>query len=215
MNTALRVVVGGLLGGLLMMLNGCAFSISDLDQLAPKPSGVTVKEPPDITDADVELTIIDQQDYGYWDVTCDWVCYWWCCPCWDCWDIWIWTRTDVTCNIKIKLDVKDPSLDLNEHPSWVRVMDAEMPSTIPGGRNRQKICLLNIDQRDIALKKTDITGTDVNKIVRVQLKNVRTSLTPDCLTRAAELPLRLLVNDQGVEVISPTEGRVTVIIEKK
>jgi len=174
---------------------------------------VEVIPPPDIVDADAEIIIIDQQDDGYWQQY--WYCEpWWPYRCWWDW-YWVWTRTDLTFNVNIKLDVKDPSLDLNENPSWVRVMDAEMPSTIPGGRNRQKICLLNIDQRDIALKKTDIIGTEVDKTVRVHLKNIRTSLTPDCLSRVAELPLRLIVNDQGEEVTSPTEGRVTLIIESK
>ena len=196
----------GLLG---LSVSGCFFSIADIANVAPYPelSQVDVKESPTITDVRTSYAIVADQDYGYYDRDCYFLRGRYLCRTY-----WVWTRTDVVANIRLTIDVRDPELDLDTLPTLIRILGTELPggNITPGA----SACLLNIDARDIALNRNNITGS-VNKIVSVDIRNVSFTFERNGCTRfSADIPVNIIVDDQGVEVSSPAPGYGSISIER-
>ena len=206
LSRALAVVVISVLG---LSVSGCFISIVDIGNVVPAPlaAEVDVKESPTITDVRASYVVIADQDYGYYDRDCFWIRGRYVCRTY-----WVWTRTDAVANIRLTINVRDPELDLDNLPSMVRILGTELPSgNITPGR---AACLLNIDTRDISLNRTNITGS-TNKIVTVDIRNVTYTFERNGCTRfTAELPVHIVVDDQGVEVTSPAPGYGSIAIDR-
>lgn len=196
-----KFILIGMTVGLSYLIASCSFFVGDLEKVAPRPSmgDVSVKQPPLITKASATLTETDRDsEYVYYPRTCyDPLGRPYSCG------RWIWVYTDILATLKIKLDIKDPSLDLDENSAWVRLMDAEKTS---GGTS----CRLTFNQQDIALARSHITKPGESKEVTVTIKNVSARITPDCRTFSVEIPILLIVDDSGVEVTSPNQVRVLI-----
>lgn len=207
MNSPSRpILLGWLLVGVFVLF-GCSYSITDLSQMAPKPD-VTIKVPPRITSANVTFKQKSKTPYYEYYTCCDICCDWW--GCWTCcWTCSRWLYTEVVGDIDLTVYVEDRSNDLVEKESPVlKVLASKQVSGAPGG---PKPCLLDI-KKDLPLTKDNISGTGFNKVVNTSIEDVSIKFTYECPVFAANLPLRIHCNDQGVSVDSNL-GEVPITVK--
>jgi len=206
-------VVVALLAGI-VSLSGCTYYVGQMDQLVPLPDNVAVKQPPQITSCSATFQITSH--HPVYRTACAWG--WWptpyfgCGGCgywrWRCWSVW--DHTDFCGDLIVRLEVMDPSDDLDAtHSPRVRVLGAEPASS--GGPTTS--CLLPVTSTEVPIGPGDIVGSGLNKSVTVRLTNVCGQFTPDCQELAAVIPLRVLFDDCGTNMASVNACRATVVVK--
>ncbi|MGB2983240.1 MAG: hypothetical protein WBC63_05180 [Candidatus Bipolaricaulia bacterium] len=188
---------------LLFSASGCTFLIGGTSAFVPIPDDVRLQEIPEILGCSAEFVLRSCNES--YERVCGWFCWDEDEEEWDycCWTAW--AHTDCWGDIVIQLTVRDPSDDLNQSKSpRVRVLD---PRPVAGAWDT---CLFDVTQTDIPITSTDIAQGGPVKTVTVRLRNVHVRFTRDCRTFVAELPLRVLFNVDGQELLSANECSVRV-----
>jgi hypothetical protein len=192
----------------LAVLSSCSYFAGDLAQIAPSPDSVTTKELPAITGCQVAFQTTSKQD-NYISHPA-WCCYNPChctptppegtpnfgdrcpdCPC--C--FWCLRRvldsTDVTGNVVLILEVKDPSNDLTTENS-PRI---SLTNAASGGGGTSGICTLDVPLTSYPLGAGDISGTGLIKTVAFTLRGLSMRFNSSCTRFSSKCRITISFDD--------------------
>jgi hypothetical protein len=180
-------------------LSACMYYAGQVDGLVPTPDSAAVKRPPEIVSCSATFTQTSRQPFYTTD--CGWIwipspcddamghdCGWWD---WRCWSVW--QHTEVCGDIVLRLEVYDPSDDLDASKSPSLYIYAGEP--LPGVP-----CRLAIVEKQIPVRPQDImpaAGRPKTKIVSVRYGNVCGKITPTCKELGVTIPLSIAFVDCG------------------
>jgi hypothetical protein len=194
-----RIVALVVLAALVGCLSACMYYAGQWEELVPSPETSVVKEPPSIVSCSAAFTQTSRQPY--YDVECGWV--WIPRPCdydrvrdcgwydWRCWSVW--KYTDVCGDIVLKLEVYDPSDDLDPAKSPMLVVHPSEP--LPGVP-----CRLSVADKVIPIRPQDImpgAGQPKTKVISLRYGNVCGRITSSCRELGALIPLSVSFQDCG------------------
>jgi hypothetical protein len=197
----------GLLATLVLgvsFLSACMYYAGQETGLVPSPDSAAVKSPPEILSCSATFSQTSRQPH--YTTECGWIwtstpcddamghdCGWWD---WRCWSVW--QYTEVCGDIVLKLEVYDPSDDLNASRS---------PSLVihPGEPLSGVACRLAAAEKQVPIKPQDImpaAGQPNTKTISVRYGNVCGRITGTCRELGVLLPLSISFVDCGTVMYS-------------
>ncbi len=194
-------------------VSGCSYFVQDLTQFVDAPTGVALKPTPEVQEARAAFKMTDRDDHydtrkhcGYYGKHSEMIN-----PerVYRCQHLRVWYRSDVEGDIDFTFSVKDPYNDLHNRTT-VKLLGVDYTG-VDYTHNSQ--CPLDVRQQDIVIQPEELVEFSEYKMIRFSLKNLEFEFDSQCRKRSGTLRLRLLIEDQGVEVFSSLEERVLLSVD--
>lgn len=197
----------------LFVVSGCSYFVQDLSQFVEAPSGVAIKPAPEVKEARAAFKMKDRDDHyttrkqcGYYKKHSDLAS-----PdsVYRCYNVRVWKRSEIEGDVDFTFSVKDPYNDLH-NPTTIKLLGVDYTGA---DYTSSRECPLEIYKQDIIIRPEDMVEFSEYKMIRFTLKDVEFEFDHDCRKRSGTLRLRLLIEDQGVEVFSSLEERVLLSVD--